>query len=318
MNSLSIPFSSKINLSVPSKTFLVGEYAVLKGAPALVLGHQPRFELKVHSRGQGNAMGFHPESPAGKWLRRNSSVLQNLDFEFKDPHQGLGGFGASSAQFALIDVMLKMQGAHWSQVVATTPEQIWLDFQSLFEGQHHPPSGADVVAQVQGGVTRFQRDPMNSIGVDWPFPELGFLIAPTGVKIATHDHLTQEIPTSPELIAAAEASSRAFAGKQQNQFLKDISVFAEELERLGLVADHTRGLIAQLSSNQQILFSKGCGALGADVVLVMAKTADLKDVADFMRKMDLAPIASHLDLSPGLKVEIELEPFEHQRGTMWV
>lgn len=35
-----------IALSAPSKTFLVGEYAVLRGGPALLLNTSPRFRLR--------------------------------------------------------------------------------------------------------------------------------------------------------------------------------------------------------------------------------------------------------------------------------
>ena len=55
-----------VTLSVPSKTFLTGEYAVLSGGESLVVNTSPRFELHVTSRRNGQPVeAYIGESPAG-------------------------------------------------------------------------------------------------------------------------------------------------------------------------------------------------------------------------------------------------------------
>ncbi len=84
-------------LSCPSKTFFIGEYAILKGAPAFILNTGPRFVMKfypkpLHSLRFGR---FHPQSPIGRWMRRYAEIFRNYRFQFYDPHQQRGGCGAS-------------------------------------------------------------------------------------------------------------------------------------------------------------------------------------------------------------------------------
>ncbi len=37
----------KVEFSVPCKTFILGEYAVLKGGPGILVGTEPRFILQA-------------------------------------------------------------------------------------------------------------------------------------------------------------------------------------------------------------------------------------------------------------------------------
>ena len=53
-----------MNIVIPAKTFLVGEYLALTGGPSIILTTTPCFELR-----QCNNLGLHgvhPESPAGR------------------------------------------------------------------------------------------------------------------------------------------------------------------------------------------------------------------------------------------------------------
>ena len=89
-------------LSVPGKTFLLGEYVALDGGPSLLLSTEPRFELRVRARSRDVALPFHAQSPAGRFFERHADDLAAWEFEFRDPSGGRGGLGASSAQFALM------------------------------------------------------------------------------------------------------------------------------------------------------------------------------------------------------------------------
>src|SRR4051812_39210067 len=78
---------------IPAKTFLIGEYAALVGHSAILLTTTPCFELSLEPSEKNF---IHPESPAGLWLKKQEA---NIKLTWKDPYQGQGGLGASSAQF---------------------------------------------------------------------------------------------------------------------------------------------------------------------------------------------------------------------------
>jgi mevalonate kinase len=48
-----------VALSVPGKTFLVGEYVALDGGPSIVLATRPCFEMKISPFQQDSTQGNH-------------------------------------------------------------------------------------------------------------------------------------------------------------------------------------------------------------------------------------------------------------------
>ena len=93
----------KVILSAPSKTFLTGEYGVLaKGGQSLVVNTYPLFELHIAPKGNRACWGIHKKSPAGTWIQNNPNDFEDIGITFVDPHQGRGGFGASTAQFLMV------------------------------------------------------------------------------------------------------------------------------------------------------------------------------------------------------------------------
>src|SRR3954465_7430670 len=91
--------------SVPGKVFVLGEYAVLADHPALIATVGPRFrtDFGKDSGATPGAPDFHPRSPAGRLLSQARAARVSLpSFGFVDPYRGAGGFGASTAQFALL------------------------------------------------------------------------------------------------------------------------------------------------------------------------------------------------------------------------
>ena len=69
------------HLSVPSKTFIVGEYIALKGGPTLILSTNPRFELKATSSNpyfSDIEKLAHPDSPAGKLIRKDRDFILTI------------------------------------------------------------------------------------------------------------------------------------------------------------------------------------------------------------------------------------------------
>src|SRR4051812_47804624 len=96
-----------ISASSPGKVFILGEYAVLEGRPAVIASVGPRFRMKLDREG-ARGPAPHPQSPVSRlmdWAGRAGipgiQDLEDLSLDFEDPFDGAGGFGSSTAQFAL-------------------------------------------------------------------------------------------------------------------------------------------------------------------------------------------------------------------------
>lgn len=232
-----------MKISCPSKTFLVGEYAVLDGGPAILLATPPYFMLED-------------------------------DLTFVDPYHGAGGFGASGAKFVL---SAKKNGEidHW---------QVWEKYRSSgFEG-----SGADVVAQWMGGITFFYPQQRIIENITWPFGNLSIGLIHTGYKIQTHEHL-QELKNNNFALLKAITIKTYQALKQSDQinFLKSIQDYAVELDKFHLVCDNTKWILDKIKNCPSILAAKGCGALGADVILTVIEKSNQENFLDWAAREKL-------------------------------
>lgn len=247
-----------MKLLAPSKTFLVGEYSALIGGPALIANTTPCFELRKTSH---KVTSFHPESPAGKLL--NALVRETANFEFMDPHAGSGGLGASSAQF----VLSYMAFHGWPQSPTQQDFKNLLNtYLSLVEQKGlAKPSGYDVLAQALGGVAYINSKKSIFESLNWPFEDIGFVLFKTGIKLPTHEHLArpQEIDLE-SLAQVSDSAVKSFLSKDSKRFIEGVSLFTKELTSQNLVATHTQELIREL--NKSSICTKGCGAMGADVV----------------------------------------------------
>jgi mevalonate kinase len=218
-------------LSVPSKTFLVGEYIVLQGGPALLLTTSPYFTLDTENN------------------------------YFIDPYQGLGGFGASSAKFVLAE---KAKGH-------VDPWKIW----QLYRVSGLLGSGADVIAQCEGGIVFFHADKNIIEKLSWPFDDLAVALIHTGKKLPTHDHLANLSLKNPAIIELDQlviSAYQAIKNNHVNHFIQSINNYTTKLLELGFVAEHTQDLLMTLQARDDVLAAKGCGAMGSDVVLALIPT----------------------------------------------
>jgi mevalonate kinase len=301
------------HIRVSSKTFLIGEYSVLNGGPALVLSHGPAFEIGFESQNSS----FHPESPAGVWCQRSGADIHA--FSFVDPHNGRGGFGASSAQF--LAAWLSVRGRSTHKSIAEILESLLLrdplgrvsmtenavaellrDYRSTLKS---PASGADLLAQLLGNVALIDPNRRLWESWSWVFEQFTFSIFRTGQKIQTHVHLQGLDPSSS--FALLEKHSRAaiaaFYDLRAQAFAAAINLFREELFSLGLEHPHTTGLVARLRECPEVVAVKGCGAMGADVVLVISKrsTAGKNEVLFHLAAtLGLEFVADVDSLHPGL------------------
>ena len=222
----------------PSKTFLVGEYAVLTGGPALLLATPPCFS----------------------WDNEG----------FYDPYDGIGGFGASGAEFV---IGAKRQGMvdPW-KVLASYKE-------SGLSG-----SGADIMCQWVGGLTYFCAREKIIQKLQWLFDDLYIGLIHTGYKLNTHEHLEKLNQSNFEsLEKIVENCYASIKNKDKLLFIKSILDYANNLDKLSLVADNTKKLLDKLSINKTILAAKGCGAMGADVILVVIAKQHKENFEDYCR-----------------------------------
>lgn len=294
----------KLILSAPSKTFLLGEYAVLAGCPALILNTKPRFELHVTEQASFSMQNIEPQSPAGRFIQDNLASFQNYHLNFIDPHNKQGGFGASSAQFLLaysLYYALQNQALNSSSLaqhfstlnnpakIQRSPfnlDEFAIDLLTAYQqyawnGVGISPSGADVISQLYGGITWLDKMNKKVCNITWPFPDLTIVLIRTGVKIATHEHLQQlsKIPQQ-SLASILNTAYQALIHTAEKTFLQTINNYSKTLQAHHLVANSTVKLLEVIISLPYVLAAKGCGALGADVILAITKSSD---VASFQK-----------------------------------
>lgn len=264
-----MPNASGSSYSAPGKVFLLGEYAALAGLPALVAACGPRFKLTVG----GSAERFAPESPVGRLLEWAGAP--SLAMSFEDPHAGAGGFGASTAQFALAYFALA-DARGWSDETRRW-ENVWKLYREL-TGQR--PSGADLVSQWRGGVSIFDARERKAADV-WPlFDWSGLLVFSAahlpGRKIATHEHLATlagGVGEGSALAARLEAivaeGMRAIGDGSAPAFGRALESYADALAEAGLESEGARDDRQALSRLPGVLGCKGAGAGLSDAVIVL-------------------------------------------------
>ncbi len=250
---------------IPAKTFLLGEYAAIQGHSAMLLTTTPCFEF-----GLGEKPGserIHPDAPAMRWW--NKTGLQHQAYYWIDPYQGLGGLGASSAQFV---------GAYCaSHALLNQPlciENIIADYLTCMD--HHmglKPSGYDVLAQMYEQCVYINQNNHQQQVYNWPFSDLNFILLRTGQKLATHEHLKNSTPTTSleALNPLVHRAKLAFESKNSALLVDAVNQYHQALLQMNLVSTHSLDKIQELKHYSDILAIKGCGAMGADVLLILVK-----------------------------------------------
>jgi mevalonate kinase len=299
-----------LEFSVAGKTFMAGEYLALTGGPALILATEPRFKLFVQP-GLESQNPFHPQSPAGQFCKTHSTFFSQFQLRFEDPYR-VGGFGASSAQFALLHAFWQAKEEAFGESERFFDwHQMLLDYRSLaYEGS--PPSGADVIGAVSGGLTWFDRLHGKLQTFAWPFSEHCFFVAHTGQKLATHEHLKNlgSFETA-EFENAMQVIHRGLTLINFEEFLEGLRSYRTQLEKQNRVVEFTLQKVKTLSQNQNVLFAKGCGAMGSDVILVFCRKEHSHEVSSLIAKEQLLIVADSSKVSPGLKIQsLALNPKE--------
>lgn len=289
-----------MHFSVPSKTFVLGEYAVLAGEPGLVLTTAPRFSLQAR-QGAGAVRGIPADSPAGQTIRQNQALFGDYQIEFQDPYQGKGGFGASTAQFILIAAL--MQWIHDRQTISP-PALLSRYLAETSEGTGIPPSGVDLLAQLQGGLCYIDKSTDTSTVFKWPFADLEYCLLHTGNKLATHHHLQQlsAIHTG-GMGDIVRAGRDVVAQADSRQFIAAVRDYAAILAEKKCVDERTQQLLRKINTCQDILAAKGCGAMGTDVIFLLFKKG--KPVLAWLISLGLDVVCHGQRVESGIEIKEE-------------
>lgn len=291
--------------SIPGKTFIAGEYLAVKAGPALVFSSSPCFKVKI-ARGQGSLGSIHADSPAGKFASLHKEFFSGFDILFEDPYQGIGGFGASTAQFIALYAFWLMKEAPQQDMQSLLDVKAMLEayYQVAWNGLGTRPSGADLVGQYKGSFTFFDKQSGLISVAAWPFEQLDFFILHTGNKIPTHEHLkTLGDFDARELQGSFEVIRRSFHEVSPANFITGIESYAAALKSLGFTSELTLKLLEKIKDIPGVCAAKGCGALGADVILVITEKNKEQGLLAHCLKQELALISSSKKVSSGLSIE---------------
>lgn len=278
--------------TAPSKTFLVGEYSVLNQGSALVALTSPSFKASlVDNMGQGHE-GIHPESPAGKLLRKYNLFDDVSCLAWEDPHNGQGGFGASGAQFIFAYHFIQLkQGKDLKQISAY---DVWAAFRNIVvdSSVKFPASGADVLSQMIGGISYLEFNNHKSSSLEWAFEEKSFFLVRTGRKIPTHEHL-QNIRVLPfsEMEDLVSIVKSALENRDWKDFIEGVADYRSLLEKEKLVADYTFEMVEGLLRLPEVELAKGCGALGADVLFITFSKENKESLRKIIEAKNLVIVA---------------------------
>jgi mevalonate kinase len=310
------PNPSKRNLSIPGKIFLLGEYAVLEGQPAWVVAVPPRFRWQATASAQAGS-SFSADSPAARFVR--ASGMSPASGKFIDAWEGQGGFGGSTAEFAISAYLAGIRDpleAH-RRYVDLHREQRSLDGTT----RGTLPSGADLVAQWIGGAIEWTPDSaqggkIRSLTEDLrnlPFLFFSATHLPER-KTKTHAHLESLPAQSAEearfstLAPVIELARSALAERDVLTLGTAFTRYAEALHELGLEAESAHADRSALAELPGVIGVKGCGALQTDAILLLVEdakdTAAVDEIVNFAEaNLGLRLLSRGLPIEPGIREE---------------
>lgn len=281
--------NSIMKWSIPAKTFFLGEYAAIAEASAILLTTNPCFEISLID--ERRLEGIHPQSPAGIYWSKLSFGKGLAAF---DPYHGKGGMGASSAQF----LAAYLASSCLQNKAPDTDEMLKLYYQSAWQGRGLRPSGYDLLAQSQASLVFINRQQRLLRTCRWPFQDISFILIHTGQKLATHEYLFSAIlPGDIHVLNdIVEKAVHALESTDSDTLIGTVSAYYRHLLGLNLVARHTQAAIETLTRDKDILAAKGCGAMGADVILLLVKKEQCLDLAQKLKHLPHTVLATDADL----------------------
>lgn len=283
-----------LEISCPAKTFIVGEYGVLDGGPAVLINTGPRFQCAFSNnpRSRVELPSFPKKSPVSQWVLNHSEDFKGLSLKWTDPFQGKGGLGFSSAQFNILyGYSLMQQGVSLDQI---SPQKLWRVYREMeFEGW--VPSGADVVSQWVGGVCLFQQNPLRVRSMTLPLPSIECLIVRTGDRLNTYEHLRDlKLEDVSDLKNLAREGVKAMEAGDEEEFLRVVNEYGKALIDQGFVTENTKDILKELKGLKEIKALKGCGAMGAEVIIVFYKKEEDKSLREKLSHLEIITDSSQI------------------------
>jgi len=296
-------------LMIPSKSFVVGEYFVLKGGSALVWLHEPFFALGADN----DLMEIHKDSPAGKLFKlfhRSLEVSQDklvrsiaetgfaevvndtIKIRLSDPHKGKGGYGRSTAEFLAVLYICSLKfmcfpvELTWLTEVthifdlpksqrAQVAEKMWTLYKEITRTKsNYNPSGVDLAAQLFAKgecILAVNQSPFYINKHKWPFEEAEIKTVSTKAKLNTHEHLKDLKAFS--CAGFSESYNKTLRGlttESLELFAEGINEYQRDLITEGLQDKDSKKLIEKALSMGAVA-AKGCGAMGVDTYLTVSK-----------------------------------------------
>ena len=179
-------------------------------------------------------------------------------------------------------------------------------YQQTAAGEYKP-SGADLVAQVCGGLCWY--DGMNYMAesLSWPFPGYEILVFHTGKKLETHEHLKElKNLKLQQLIPILLAGRTSLDQMNLKVFCESINYYYDVLNELGLSDQSVFDSVMKLRESELVLAAKGCGAMGMDTVIVVTQNSDSEKVKELAFQEDFQFISSTESLHSGSCVRREM------------
>ncbi len=281
-----------IEISCPAKTFILGEYAVLDGGSAIVLNTAPRFICRIQKNSKASTLDLPENSPAGQWIRKNSHDFQTIQLDWLDSYNKKGGLGFSSAQFNILyaySAILKDGG-----IDQIEPQKIWRSYRNLqFKG--FLPSGADVITQWVGGVCIFEQDPLSVETLTSSLPDLHCAVLRTGDYFETHKYLRNfKIGDVSDLKKISAQGVHAIKQRDESAFIEAVNDYRKSLENKNYITLKSQEILNKLANIKTIKAYKGCGAMGAETLIVFYKKQDKEEVKKQISFLEYATNGNHL------------------------
>ncbi len=293
-----------MSFMIPSKTFIAGEYLALKGGLAFMVATRPGFIILVNGPSDKNfnrssnepifqnnefqKVQIHPQSPAGRYLQNLNYNIEQMFFYIQKPGGIVGGLGQSSAEL----ISAYMWVNQLSEVYEINPWEI----QKIFLSLNLPGSGYDLISQVTGQLIFLKKNSLLLQKIKWPFTQMGFVILATGVKINTHEALFDLDKSTFDFIKAQDIMNdlkQSVENANEILFIKAINSYRELLFLSHLEHSYTTGLLEELKTFSEVLSAKGCGAQGADMVIIFYSQDNFLFLEEFIKKNNLTVVGSN-------------------------
>lgn len=287
---------SKFVTSCRSKTFLLGEYSVLRSKKALLLLTEPSFYAEFDPKYTAQNIPYHCQ----KFVEKRAPFLKDISYNFSDPYKGKGGMGASSAEF----LFYLRAGAYYAEKKYDINLRDYRNLcrkyyiESTWCGEGIEPSGIDLVSQDYSGIVFVDKDMAQVNSMPWPFKDVNISLVHTGNKLPTHTHLESltSLPSLSMLDNMVSSAWEAFEVKDIMLLAAAINNAANFLQNLGLVAQYTSKIIASAHRSNIFYAAKGCGAMGSDVILFLYNSFAEEKAYRFFRANNLHVLATEKNI----------------------